>query len=144
MTGKKVLVTGCNGFVGQHLINSLMVDKCVVSGIDLHESSKTKIEDYASIDLTSIDLVSDFFRGKCFDEIYHLAAVSNPRIAFQDPAQCYLTNVNSAISLLEACRRSKNTKILFVGSSEEYKKKEGKKVEYSENDEIDSTTVYGS
>lgn len=141
---KKALVTGCNGFVGGYLCGSLLKDGYAVSGIDLQDGPKDSGVEYRQIDLYDSPAVIKAFGEFGPDEVYHLAAVANPRAAKESPELAYKTSVLSTLALMEAGRAFPRTKILIVGSSEEYKKRDGAHLEFSETDELDAATVYGS
>lgn len=139
---KRALVTGCNGFVGAYLCGNLLADGYEVHGIDLQEGPRFSGMDYSRIDLSdpSLDpaLIADF----CVDEIYHLAAVANPRVARERPTAAYRTSVNGILALLEATR-IRPAALLVVGSSEEYAKREGLSLALGESDPVEAESVYG-
>lgn len=141
---KRALVTGCNGFVGRHLCSKLIDEGTHVTGIDLQEIRATPAVEYFQIDMTDAAAIGAFFSGRYFDEIYHLAAVANPRAARDNPAQAIRTSVLGILSILEGCQRNPDTRVLFVGSSEEYQKSPVEEVSYSENSPIEATSIYGA
>jgi GDP-4-dehydro-6-deoxy-D-mannose reductase len=49
-----------------------------------------------------------------------------------------------ALGLLEHARANPRISVVFVGSSEEYKRKPGEDVSFSEEDDLDSAAIYGS
>lgn len=143
MSAKRALVTGCNGFVGGYLCQNLLDDGYKVHGIDLQDVMKNSAVQYHRLDIRDSSVVTDLFRDMLPDEVYHLAAVANPRTARENPALAFSTSALSTIALLEGARAVPTSQVLFVGSSEEYKRKDGDVV-YSEKDEIDSDTIYGA
>lgn len=146
MVSKSALITGCNGFVGKYLIDSLLADGYSVTGIDLQEEPRNESVSYKKIDLTDIPAISEFINKGSFDEIYHLAAIANPREAKNSPAKTLKTSCLSTIGLLEGCRESTtaSTKILFIGSSEEYQHKDGEHIHFTEDDPLDTRSIYGT
>lgn len=138
------LVTGCNGFVGQYLLQSLIKDNYIVTGVDLQDEPGCDGIEYKKVDLSNSKEIHTIFTNKVYDEIYHLAAIANPRQAKENPELAYQTSVTSTIGLLEGIRNHKANRILFIGSSEEYKKKGTDDVLFSEGDELEPSTIYSS
>ena len=138
-----VLVTGCNGFVGRHLTEHLRSSGDTVFGIDLQPGPWAEWLPYDAIDITDLHAVLE-----CIDEheakvIYHLAGVSNPRIAQEHPLDALRTNVLGSSSFFEACRKRRELRLLVIGSLEEYRKRGERELYLTEDSELDATTVYG-
>lgn len=141
---KRALVTGVNGFVGRYLANELSSNGCVVFGIDLQKTTDLSDIIYSQTDISTPHSLGSFLERTSFDEIYHLAAVANPRQAKQYPESAFQVSFNSTLDLLEACRQYKETRVLFVGSSEQYKKSNLEEIYHDEKDELDTISIYGT
>ncbi len=139
-----VLITGCNGFVGKYLAELIKGQGNAVFGMDLQDGPWASWVVYEKVDITSFEAVWDFVSRHGIDTVYHLAAVANTRIADEMPLLAVRVNVLGAASFLECARRRSAMKVLFVGSSEEYKAKPGKVVKYAEDDELDPHNMYGA
>lgn len=115
---KKVLITGGTGFVGGYLKADL--EK---AGYMTKITSRRKNTDCFQMDFnepSSIKTVLSEFKP---DVIFHLAAQSSVADSWKEPEKTFQINVNGTINLLEIIRKLKlNTRILLVGSSEEYGK----------------------
>ncbi|MCZ8512551.1 GDP-mannose 4,6-dehydratase [Paenibacillus filicis] len=121
----KALITGINGFVGRYLAEHLITLGFEVSGTT--RSSSTMINSHKvniiNNDLSSIKAITELLNITKPDHIYHLAGQSNVRYSWDNIEETFQTNTIKTINLLEAIKLSticKNTKILTVGSSEEY------------------------
>lgn len=124
----KALVIGAGGFVGGYLISQLAslgqqvcATKLPHEAITFHTDSVP--ENYVTADLDILDetavtkLLSEF--GP--DVIYHLAAQSSVALSWKKPALTADINIKGCINVLEAVRAAKlSSKILFIGSGEEY------------------------
>lgn len=109
MKGKKVLITGANGFVGRHLINCLS------------RYSMKVVELPNSIDIRNMKEISKFCSSQTFDFIIHLAAQSFIPRSISNPRETYDINFTGTLNLLEALSFSGfNGAFLFVGSSDVY------------------------
>lgn len=107
----KALITGSEGFVGQHLKNRLEKEKnleviCWSRGI---------------VDLRKGGKVYELFNHIRPDYVFHLAASPFVKFSFDNAAYVIDNNVRSTLNLLESIRNSGvDTVFHFAGSSEEY------------------------
>lgn len=124
----KILITGASGFVGGHLAEHLLtiadyeIHGTYLSDESLQESLvKDKIT-FHKTDLQQKEQVTALIQEVKPDRIFHLAAQANVPISFKDPVQTFHANIDSEVYLLEALRNENltNTRVLIVGSSEEY------------------------
>lgn len=138
---RNVLVTGGAGFIGSHLVQSLMNrgDRVVVVD-NLTTGSLENLPRAAGDCLTVMQCtVSDALpqlRPEEFDEIYHLAAAVGVRLVIEQPIHTIETNVLETSALLRFAARN-DTPTLIASTSEVYGK--GTKTPFSEDDEV----VYG-
>jgi len=137
-----ILITGCNGFVGKHLTEHLSGKGARVFGIDIGEKPWSDDITYDRIDITDSEKILEFVETYKISSIYHLAGIANPRDAQKFPQKAIRTNIEGTESFFECCRILPDVKLLVVGSSEEYKRKEGAVVAYVENDPLESHNVY--
>lgn len=122
---KKVLITGSNGFIGQHISAKLkqqnieVIEFCRQNGQDLINPQ-------------------DFDQLPPVDTVFHLAAVSGYKNAKESLNTTYQVNVLGTINALEYCRRVKAKMILsstYVYSQPYEKTK-------TENNPLQPTTHY--
>lgn len=118
-------MTGGAGFIGSHLVRSLVNDGfevCVLD--DLSTGHRTNLSDV----LPDIDFREGDIRDSlvCDDAaqgaqcIYHLAALASVSRSMSDPVATHSVNVNGTLNLLEAARRAKVKRIVFSSSSSVY------------------------
>ena len=116
----KILVTGGLGFVGSHLVDSLVSkghDITVVDNLCSESSNRT----YQRADVTYwIDDIKNlntykYEKGQ-FDLIYHLAALARIQPSFKDPLSYLSTDIMGTASVLDYARRQ-NAKVVYAGSS---------------------------
>lgn len=123
----KVLVTGGAGFIGSHLVETLMAhDEVVV----LDNLSSGRMENlravldkpgfkFVNCDLKNFDGWKDVLDGVTL--VYHFAANPEVRAGEVEPAVHFQENLLATFRLLEAMRRSKETKdIVFASTSTVY------------------------
>ncbi|HEX5744508.1 MAG TPA: GDP-mannose 4,6-dehydratase [Candidatus Saccharimonadales bacterium] len=101
---KKVLVTGANGFVGQHLVKELADNGISVVGVGGPVGAAGKpphVDDYVVLDLNDAGAVDKLdFAG--VDGVIHLAGLAAVGPSFEKPLEYITTNVGIQINLFEA------------------------------------------
>lgn len=115
---KKILVTGAGGFIGHHLVKSLVAQGHRVRGADikLPEYEASAADDFLQVDLRMRDNCALAMEG--MDEVYHLAADMGG-IGFISGSHAEITLNNTLISahMIEAARTSGIGKFLFSSSA---------------------------
>lgn len=102
MNIKNIMVTGSNGFIGRHLVESLKMEKYNVMEVD--------------IDKYDITNESSFKRIKMKPNIvFHLAALTGIADSIDNPENAMRTNIQGTLNVLEFCRKNK-AKIVFLSS----------------------------
>jgi UDP-glucose 4-epimerase len=134
---RKYLVTGGAGFIGSHLVESLVSQGQEVRVIDNFLTGKR--ENLADF-IQEIELIDGDIRdlGTCervvdgVDYVFHQAALPSVPRSIADPVLTNAINVEGTLNLLVASREAKVKKVVFASSSSIYgndpdlPKKEGK------------------
>ena len=118
----KYLITGVMGFVGRYFVEYLneKEPESKIYGIDITAKCDMDIK-YRSLNLMDGKQVNKIVRTLKPDYIVHLAAMSSVAQSWKEPANCFMNNMSAFLNLAEAVRNNGlNTRILSVGSSEEY------------------------
>jgi len=120
LVGKKVLVTGGAGFVGSHIVDRLSPENEVTVLDNLYTGSLSNLEksrdriNFIKGDILDKDLVKDIVSG--VEYIFHLAAnVGNIR-SINDPYYDMEVNIKGMLNLLDACRSSKISRLVYSSS----------------------------
>jgi GDP-4-dehydro-6-deoxy-D-mannose reductase len=115
----RALVTGINGFVGTHLARLLEKENIDVIGVD--RQTGNNIGKQYIIDLNDTSGIRNLIEDIKPDQIYHLAAPAFIPDSYDAPLQTFRVILDGTLSLLEIIRTaSPYSKLLFVGSSDEY------------------------
>jgi UDP-glucuronate 4-epimerase len=128
----RALVTGCAGFIGSHLTESLLGDGWTVVGVDCFNENYDRRQklgnlevpmEYDGFDFIPIDLsrnsVHDLV-ADC-DVVFHLAAEPGVRSSWGGRFASYLrNNVAATQHLLEAAKAAPAKRLVFASSSSIY------------------------
>jgi UDP-glucuronate 4-epimerase len=137
MSRSFVLVTGGAGFIGSHLVDTLLASgKYEVYCVDnfdpfydpgiklnnLQKASKDPHYHFMELDLriTAPGILLNLFQSVSFDAIIHLAARAGVRPSIANPALYYDVNVKGTLHLLEFARMAGIRQFLFASSSSVY------------------------
>ena len=118
---QRVLVTGGAGFIGSHLCERLLQDRCEVLCVDnFYTGTRQNVHHLLSnsrFELTRHDVCFPLYVE--VDKIYNLACPASPIYYQFDPVQTTKTSVHGAINMLGLAKRVK-AKILQASTSEVY------------------------
>lgn len=128
--GKRVLVTGADGFIGSHVTEALAREGAQVRAFCLYNSQgKLGWLDHSPADLRSqLDVrlgdVRDarFVEESCRDMevVFHLAALIAIPYSYIASQSFVQTNVEGTLNVLEGCRRAGVARLVHTSTSEVY------------------------
>lgn len=130
LTGKKILVTGADGFIGSHLVEELVRRGHNVRAFVLYNSFNSwGWLDHAEPDVKkSIDVFASDIRDpygvkqamKGCDVVLHLAALIAIPYSYHSPATYVETNVTGTLNIVQAARELGVEKVVHTSTSEVY------------------------
>jgi UDP-glucuronate 4-epimerase len=161
----KILVTGAAGFIGYHLVKSLVESNYEVIGLDninnyynvdlkfdrLNELGISKDTAVDFLNLSNSNLFKNFkfikmnledrvnlpklFKNEKFDVVCNLAAQAGVRYSIENPETYIDSNIVGFLNILECCRNYNIKKLVYASSSSIYGNNE--KVPFNELDNTD-------
>ena len=155
LNNKKILITGCNGFIGSSIIKTLyeLVNnseyKISLYGII---KKKSKIENLILKKLINLKKIK-IFRINIHEKIklnlkpniiIHCASVTAPHLYKKEPIETLLTNSLGTINLLNLAKEKKTEKFILISAGEIYgnfKKQNIKKLTESDFGSLDPSKV---
>lgn len=130
LAGKKVLVTGADGFIGSHLTERLIAEGADVRAVCFynHTSSWGWLDQLPAEQADRIDVVLGDIRDErlvreaCHgvDTVFHLAALISIPYSYVAPASFVDTNVRGTLNVLEGARDARCARIINTSTSEVY------------------------
>ncbi len=130
LNGKKVLVTGSDGFIGSHLVEALLDKGCGVKAFVYYNSFNSWgwLDTFPKTKLSSIEVFAGDVRDpygvrqavKGVDVVFHLAALIGIPFSYHSPDSYIDTNVKGTLNVLQACRDLDVKKVIITSTSEVY------------------------
>ena len=136
----RYLVTGGAGFIGGHLVETLIQNGHSVKVVDdLSTGSEKNLQNvidnpnFEFIKGDIIDLPELDYLISHSDVVFHLAAAVGVKLVVKDPVRTIITNVHGTERILNAAKINK-TKVILTSTSEVYGKSEQE--EFSEENDL--------
>lgn len=130
LKGKKVLVTGADGFIGSHLVEALLQEGCSVKAFVYYNSFNSWgwLDSFPKEQLEEIEIFSGDIRDpngvanavEGCDVIFHLAALIAIPFSYHSPDSYVDTNIKGTLNILQAAQRYNVQRILVTSTSEVY------------------------
>jgi NAD dependent epimerase/dehydratase len=130
LIGKRVLVTGADGFIGSHLTEALVRGGAEVSAFCMYNSNgslgwldKSPGDIRSSMKVVLGDIRDErFVETACegIDVVFHLAALIAIPYSYVAPSSFVQTNVVGTLNVLEAVRRAGCHRLVNTSTSEVY------------------------
>ncbi len=131
---RRVLITGCAGFIGFHLARRLIEENAQVVGIDnlnayydvsLKKARLAQIRNRRNFRFLKMDLadgprLARLFRSEHFDSAVNLAAQAGVRYSLTNPHAYVESNLAGFTNVLEGCRYNEVRHLAFASSSSVY------------------------
>ncbi|CAG0950902.1 MAG: UDP-glucose 4-epimerase [Candidatus Methanoperedens nitroreducens] len=144
-----IIITGCAGFIGSHVVDKLLDMEKNVVGIDnfdpfydqpikmknIHHNLDNENFTFYRADIREKARMEKIFNNDEIDTMIHLAARAGVRPSIQDPLLYQDVNIRGTMNLLEISREHGIKNFIFGSSSSVYGINE--KIPFGEDDPVD-------
>jgi len=133
----KTLVLGSNGFIGSHLVDSLVKNGHLVVAFDRPSSVKRLYRDNENIQFFPGDFLNLDDLGTALDGVeyvFHLVSTTTPASAENDPLIDIDTNIRGSVELFKLCVEKGVKKVIFASTGGAIYGYTGKINSYKETD----------
>lgn len=141
-----ILVLGCNGFIGTHLVTALVADGCTVIGVDHSTVSSrlTEIPRFTFIQgrVEDAQLYQSIFHQCVIDIVIPLVCTVVPGSSNQQFVKDLPTNMGSFIRLIEHMKQHQVKKLVFLSSGGTVYGENGTTTQ-KESSPLNPTNAYG-
>ncbi len=130
LEGKKILVTGADGFIGSHLVEALIARGHDVRAFVYYNSFNSWgwLDTLPSEQLRNLDVFAGDIRDpngvltamKGCDVVFHLAALIAIPFSYHSPDSYVDTNIKGTLNILQAARQCELERVLVTSTSEVY------------------------
>ena len=128
--GKKIIVTGCAGFIGSHLTEALLFEGHTIYGLDnLSTGTRANMQNFIyqsnfhffQVDISNFDdLINTMMAIDDAQMVYHLAAMGSVPRSIDTPLDSFKNNVVATRNLLDVCHAKSIDYLIFTSSSSVY------------------------
>ncbi len=130
LDGKKILVTGADGFIGSHLVETLISRGHDVRAFVYYNSFSSWgwLDTLPAEQLRKLDIFAGDIRDpygvltsmKDCDVVFHLAALIAIPFSYHSPDSYVDTNIKGTLNILQAARQCNVSRVLVTSTSEVY------------------------
>ena len=128
LTGKKVLVTGGDGFIGSHLVEALVKKGAAVTALTQYNSFNywgwlEDVDCLKEVEVLCGDIRDPFFCQKMtkgVDTVFHLGALIAIPYSYVAPASYVDTNITGTLNMCQAALDNGCSKLIHTSTSEVY------------------------
>jgi NAD dependent epimerase/dehydratase len=130
LEGKRVLVTGADGFIGSHLVESLIDEGAIVKAFVYYNSFNSWgwLDTLPKAKLDQIEIFAGDVRDpngvrtamKDIDVVFHLAALIAIPFSYHSPDSYIDTNIKGTLNIVQAAKDLGIERVLVTSTSEVY------------------------
>lgn len=130
LKGKRVLITGADGFIGSHLVERLLAEGCKVRAFVYYNSFNSWgwIDNFPLDKKKQLEIFAGDIRDpngvrtamKDIDVVFHLAALIAIPYSYHSPDSYIDTNIKGTLNIVQAARDLGTERVLVTSTSEVY------------------------
>lgn len=147
MLNRTIIITGGLGFIGNHLVRTLLNQKpkklIIIDDLsNSNSSSLAEFSNYQNFQFIRIDISKPLPElGIDIDQVFNLAALVSVPDSFNEPLRTHQVNETGFINVLEFCKTHKVKKLVYASSCAVYGESEN--IPLNEFEFVIPTSPYG-
>ncbi len=136
----RILITGSNGLLGQHLVSQLIKRKTsfLATSKGENRNSKCPKENYSTLDITDSTVFETLLDQFHPTHVIHTAAITNVDFCELNPEECELINVFAVKQMFQICEK-RNVHFQLLSTDFVF---DGENGPYKETDLVNPLSVY--
>ena len=150
--GKRVFITGHNGFKGAWMCKVLVDVGAKVCGFSMSRPRNGAFElmglddDVTSVNgmITDTKSVADAVSSFSPDVVIHMAAQPIVRLSYEDPVGTYMTNVMGTVNIMDAVRNCKSVRSVVNVTTDKVYRNVERYEGYREDEVLDGSDPYSN
>ena len=148
--GKRILITGHNGFKGSWLVLWLQMLGAEVYGLALAPTSPSHFHSLEldvrekTIDINDAKIVYEYVSEVSPEVVVHLAAQPLVRESYLDPINTWNTNVLGTLNVLEAVRKTTNIRAVVCITTDKVYRQSEKQIAFEEDAHLGGHDAYSA
>lgn len=141
---KKVLLTGCGGYLARELTSRMKNSRAHITGVDLQPPAiELPLERFVAGNMTDLDFLKSLLKSGKFDFCFHLAGMSGVPQSRDNPMAAFMSNAHAVLTLLEGMRNwNPDCNVVLLSSNHVYGHQET--LPSTENSALLSEDTYGA
>ncbi|MBI5045396.1 MAG: NAD-dependent epimerase/dehydratase family protein [Candidatus Niyogibacteria bacterium] len=125
LNGKRIMVTGGLGFIGSRVVDKLVEYGAIVKVVDVkHPNDYAAFHNdkasYFVMDIAHLEQMREIFAATRPDFVIHCAAFARMQPSFEQPDECFLSNVVGARNILLLSKEFGVKRVVYSASSSAY------------------------
>lgn len=115
----KCLILGANGFIGSHLVDTLVKKGYDIRAFDRFSEDEPRFDGNDSIEIISGDFLNRDDLAHALtdvDYVFHFISTTTPASVENDPSIDIETNIRMSVALFEECVKAKIKKVIFAST----------------------------
>ena len=111
----RILITGATGFIGRHLVESLLSKNNHITGTYINNEDTSFLNLAIKCDISNFNQIKSLANFD-FDHVFHLAAIADVNASIANPALDFSVNARGTFNMLEIFKNKRIKSFNFIST----------------------------